>query len=195
MKFSALATSLLALSLSAGVAWSDTLTYQPTPVDLYDLDHGRAYSWGLDIDFGCDPSLVEITSITLSFDNIRNWNSGSNVLYTRMLDTAADGVTIYYDGSGSGDYFADKGTELVTYTNLPNTPQDIEYSFTAAQIAAFYGYVCEGGDMALTFDPDCHFYNDGITFSVTYGLIPEPGTMILLGIGGIGIIIRRHRRK
>jgi len=178
-------TAVLAFLLCTGPVLADSVTLEPTPPDLYDLAHSWYYTWGFDLD------VPEITAATLRFDNIRNWNDSSNQLYVHLLDWAPAGVHWGYDGGHGGDHFAGQGVELVTYINLPSTPQDLVYEFTADEIAAFNTYIDNGGDAALGFDPDCHFYNCGISLDVTY--VPEPISLVLLAGGGALLLARRKR--
>jgi hypothetical protein len=81
------------------------------------------------------------------------------------------------------------GLPLVMFQNLPNTPQDLSYNFTADDIAVLSAFA-EDGIFGIGFDPDCHFWNDGITLTIE--TIPEPATCLLLGLGAL-ISARRKR--
>lgn len=191
MRHAALATLVLALLPTAASA--DVITLQPTPADLYDLDHGRYYTWGFAPEFG-EPDPVVIGA-TLDFDNIRNWDSGRNWLHVHLLDAAPLGVTTYYDGERGGDNLAGLGLHLITYENLPTTPQDITYTFDADELAALNDYLADDGIAGLGFDPDCHFYNDGVALTLTYtNEVPEPACATLIGAGAAVMVVRRGRR-
>lgn len=189
-----LATVVTALVLLSAPALAERIVLQPDPADLYGLDHYKYYTWGLSTDR--DVSQIVIKSAVLFFDNIRNYNNSDNVLYVHMLNSAPDGVTVYQDDQGGGDNFFGQGVRLVTYRNLPSTPQDITYNFSTFEIFMFNRYLQDGADIGFGFDPDCHFYNDGVSLGICYDVIPEPATLSILGLGGcLGLIRRRRRRK
>ena len=175
-----------------------TYNLQPTPADLYDLNHYKYYVWVPDWQTPADENIV---GASLFFDNIRNWDNNQNVLYVHLIDLSrqvSPGVYQGRDNQGGGDAFAGMGDKLFEWHNLPSTPQDLTYNFTADERAALESFAADG-NFALAFDPDCHFYNDGVTLTIqtqpggTAIPLPASAPMGLVLLAGLAIA-RRFRR-
>jgi hypothetical protein len=204
----------LVLVLSAtSVASAAVTSFQPNPVDLNDLDHHQVYTWRIDnINLGGET----ITGASISIKSIANWDTGPNMLFIHLLDTAKkSGVRSFVDDPSNAtpvpasqiiDDFANtryhnqsnwlvaNGTAdtFLTSRSFTTTPTDYVYTFTADQLKALNSDVANGKDIALGFDPDCHYYNNGVTFKITTAAVPEPSAIVLLGGGIIGLFFR-HR--
>lgn len=188
MKRIAYVVLFLGVLASPVVAQAEMFTFTPSPSDLYDLDHTKAYTWGIN---WTPPPGHTVIAAELFFDNIRNWDNNPNVLYVELLNSPLAGIHQYTDNEGGGDYFvgyAGGRTNLVTYTNLPNTAQDLTYVFTPAEVTALNTYLADGR-FGIGFDPDCHFYNDCIKLKL---ITPEPASVVLLLAGALAAIRRRR---
>jgi hypothetical protein len=183
-------------------------TYTPNPVDLNDLDHHSAYTWRIDnINLGG----ATITGASLTFTNIANWDTNPNILFIHLFDTAKNpGVSSFLDAIGvpvpvnqMADNFA--GTLLnsnpliaagtantfLTSRSFTMTPITYTYNFTAAQLVALQSYIANGGNIAFGLDPDCHFFNDGVKFTMS---VPDGGTTAaLLGLTMVCVCFARRQ--
>ena len=205
--------SLVLAITATSIASAAMTSFQPNPVDLNDLDHHEVYTWRINnINLGSET----ITGASISIKSIANWDSNPNTLFIHLLDTAKQsGVRSFVDDPSNAspvpvsqiiDDFANpryhnQGAWLVangtadtflTSRSFTTTPTDYVYTFTANQLNALNGYVANGKDIALGFDPDCHFDNNGVTFKITTAAVPEPSALVLLGGGIIGLVCR-HR--
>ncbi len=92
-----------------------------------------------------------------------------------------------------------------TFAADPTGGWDYTYNFTANQINSLTSYINgtggNTGAVTLAFDPDCHFYNDGVSLTITTGpanggsaAVPEPATLALLGTGLL-MTAGRYRRR
>jgi hypothetical protein len=217
-----LLAALVLIGLPA-VASADTVTFQAPATGAnqglggakqFDLDHHMAYTWRIG---GVDLTGKSITSATLTFRNIRNWDSNKNMLFIHLLDTAKNaGVGSFQDAPATqvpvidiNDDFAGQrylnnplvaagtGNTFLTQQSFSTTGTDFVYTFTADQLKVLSTYFLNGSDIAFGFDPDCHFWNDGISFAFTTAptATPEPATLALLGTGLAGMYYRRKRQQ
>ena len=175
------------------VVGAGTYTFTPTPADLSDLDHNYYYTWRISWTI---PANESIFGASLFIDNINNWQVEPDILYIHLLDTASSGVRSYYDNEGGGDAFSGQGLLLTTFTDddpNPNPSEDFLYTFTATDSQRLTQYLADGR-FAFGFDPDCHYYNSGVTFTINTQTVPEPVTA-LLAAPAFALLRRARNRR
>ena len=217
------------LACMAVAAQAGTTTFRPPAgsSDLGDLNHNWYYSWGISWQV---PTGGTIQSATLYIDNINNWKRETNdALYIRLLNNPVVGVDAMYDGQTVLDQWKWSATDakhqvhpeygtvrplIALYKDrdgkygdptVPGNPQgtNLAYSFDSTLLGNLNSFA-SNGRFGFGFDPDCHYFNSGIKFEVTYstpspangGAVPEPISMVL-GCIGMGVVTatRRLRRK
>jgi hypothetical protein len=158
-----------------GTALAREYVFTPSSPTLWDLDHHKHYTWGIEFDLADDETIV---SAEVNIAQIRNWDRNANDLYLHLLDNEQElnGVTVGTDNQGGGDYFADTYADeaafLDHWQNLPFTPAvDIEHALTLAEVNTLTSYLADGF-FGLGFDPDCHFWNQGISFTINTTTTP-----------------------
>jgi hypothetical protein len=75
------------------------------------------------------------------------------------------------------------------YPDNPNNPETVTVNFNSTQLAALNAYIQNGQNLSLAFDPDCHYYNDGISFTMTGYVTPVPeGSALISLVGVFGLV-------
>jgi hypothetical protein len=214
---------LLALTAAFAVAsfsqaTASVVTYKPNPVDLNDLDHHSLYTWRID---NINLNAGNISSASLTFKNIANWDTSANVLHLWLLDTAKSaGVASFIDDKTNSqpvldmtDDFLDArfhtdpkwlvaaGTAqtFLMDTSFTMTPGTFTLSFSPTQLATLQQYISSGKDVAFGIDPDCHFFNDGVSFTINITPVPEMSALfpivgLVAAISATHVLRRRRAR-
>src|SRR6185312_3298039 len=177
-----------------------------------DLDHHRAYTWQLGS--LTIPTGQTITSASITFKNIANWDTNTNTLFVHLFDSASsfgtasgtrsatsNGMTSFQDndpnqapvtnilddflaanigtnqlgvsiGAGQNTFLFSQSFNMVGQNGY--VAQDFTFNFNAAQLAALSTYILNGGSLAFGIDPDCHYWNNGISFTYNTALTATP---------------------
>jgi hypothetical protein len=189
---------LAAAVLIQGAAWADAV-FVPPVADVFDLDHYYAYTWGIDLGFSTtDTPIVEAV---LTFTDIYNWRVENDHLYVHLLDNAPLGLRRKWDAWGGGDYFKNQGVLLANWNDPEewNKTKDLVITLDTAQLAALNSFGADGR-IAFGLDPDCHYYNKGVSFSIrTYippaAIVPAPAAVMLSSVGLVLVGWLRTRKS
>lgn len=144
------------------------------------------------------PANERITGAVLSVTHIYNWAPEANDrLYIHLLDNPALGVNAWWDGQGGGDNWA--SWPLVAVYSDPDdaaSAENLSYDLFALGLLDEFTTYAADGLAGFGFDPDCHYYNCGWSFSYTTAPIPEPSSAALLLSGAVPLLgIARRRRR
>ena len=191
--------TILILFVAVTPAFATIYEFTPSQPDLFDLDHSKYYLWGIN---WTPVAGEEIVSINLAIDDINNWDDYNNILYIHLLERMRTGLAVRTDYQGGGDSIASWASNnhisdllLDTYTDsdggVGGDVIDYLYSFSASDIAYFNLFAADG-NFGLGFDPDCHYWNSGVRFTIETRAIPEPASMVLFGTGPLGFFFRRR---
>ena len=189
---------LLAVAGLGAVAFANagTYTFVPNPANLDNLDHYKYYSWGINWAL---PQTEVITEATLKIKNIYDWTEEENDhLFTHLLDHPPLGFKTYTDDQGGGDAWAGQGVLIGDFSDPQGgSPRgyDLVYKFSELGVLDKLNQFVQDGRFGFGFDPDCHYFNDGATFTIKTESVPEPVSLVAVGAAVLGIARKRFARK
>ena len=185
---------LLVFSVSTAHANTFSVT------DLNSLDHSLAYAW--QINTTLIPAGQTITGVTLTFTNLYDYTSETNYLYIGLLNTTPynkgkSGVYSFSDNqNGFQDYFSSQyganGAQLKVWSD-PDGPST-KTTLTVTIDPKYYSWLADG-NFTITVDPDCHYYDGGVTLDLCTRPIPEPSTMLLYATGLVALLAFRRKSR
>src|ERR1700682_4309000 len=171
--------ALVVLGIPA-TAFADTVTIKAPGSpgsNEFNLDHHEAYTWRID---GVNLAAGQtITSATLTFNNIRNWDTSANMLFIHLLDSAKyAGVHSFVDAPANQITVTSIADDFASalYARNPLVDPSIANMFLAAQsfgtngttftvtftedqLKVLMAYIRNGNNFAFGFDPECHFFH------------------------------------
>jgi len=208
-------------SVQAGIFTFVPNDGQGDPDDIWDLNHSYWYTWGFK-NFAILHGEV-ITEAVLRISDVNNWTAaenGRNWLRLYLLDTAENPyngrtdeanpptgrLRRYSDTDNGRDNIVGLNwtakTHIATYTDFDGGPGGdvvtLNYSFASlGLLGVLTAYIANGNNFGLGFDPDCHFWNSGVSFTIHTAprRVPEGGaaaSMLALGVGTAALLDRRR---
>lgn len=200
MKKLLIAAAFVIFALAGASTQAAIYNFTPPQPDLQDLDHYDYKSWGIDWTQHVGERII---GATLTIKNIWDWTREYNDrLYIHLLNDPRVGVRTYHDDQRGGDNWAGRGPHITTWTDPYGGHSrnfDLVVTLNSSLLNDLNNYAMDGR-FGFGFDPDCHYFNDGISLQIQTedkcAPTPEPTTMALFGLGLAGVgMVRRMRAK
>jgi hypothetical protein len=106
-----------------------------------------------------------------------------------VVDFTDDFISTRYHGQSNWLVAAGTSDTFLTDQSFTLSPVTWTYTFTPAQLAALRSDVANGNNVALGFDPDCHFFNNGVQLTLS---TPDNGNTFALLAAATAMIFVMH---
>jgi hypothetical protein len=187
---------VLIVALSSSSVFATTYTFSTGNTNITTMSDTLNVYWNLSQSI---KATEQITSATLTISALYNWEkSPSDIIYIHLLDSASSSntITTSNDSDDTADFFKGQGDTLAKPNGgnyYPGSAGNLVITFDQNEIKDLTSYI-KDSYFGFGFDPDCHWYDTGMTFTITTAPVPEPGAMMLLGFGMFGLAIYGKRR-